>query len=164
MDFGSPDTWRWVWLVFAIVFTVGELSVAGSFFLAPFAAGALAAALVAFAGMSVTVEAAVFVGVSGLAFAGLRPLVRRLDATTKSSSVGAHRWVSREATVLTPIGPGPGAMGTVRLDREEWRAESLTGDAIPVGTPVLVTRVDGTRLVVVPSGDPPPALSSEGAD
>ncbi len=43
MDFGSSETWRWIWLGAAVAFTVGEIAVAGSFFLLPFAAGALAA-------------------------------------------------------------------------------------------------------------------------
>lgn len=162
MGLDSPETWRWIWMLAVVVFAVGELAVAGSFFLAPFAIGALAAAIAAFAGAPVAVEWLLFLGGSGITFACMRPLVRRLDASSPYSAVGAHRWVSREAIVLEAIGGGLGAAGTVRLDREEWRAESLTGDPIPKGTPVLVTRVDGTRLVVVPSGDPPLELP-EGA-
>ena len=164
MDLGSPETWRWIWMVAAVGFVVGELAVAGSFFLAPFAVGALVAAVAAFAGAPVAVEWLLFVVTSAVSFAALRPLARRLDAATPASSVGANRWVSREAVVVEAIGPGTGSTGAIRLDRERWRAESLTGDAIPVGTPVLVSRVDGTRLVVVPSGEPPVALPpSQGA-
>ena len=37
------------------------------------------------------------------------------------------------------------------LERERWRAESgINGVAIPVGSTVLVTRVVGARLVVLP--------------
>src|SRR5690606_4830686 len=50
VDMGSPEFWRWVWLVAAAVFTLGEMAVAGSFFLAPFAIGAAVAAILAFAG------------------------------------------------------------------------------------------------------------------
>ena len=148
----------------AVGFVVGELSMAGTFFLAPFAVGAFVATVAAFAGVSVAVEWLLFLVTSAASFAALRPLARRLDARTPMSHVGANRWVSREALVLEEIGPGTGATGLVRLDREHWRAESLTGDPIPAGTPVLVMRVDGTRMVVVPSGEPPVALPpSQGA-
>ena len=54
MDINSPETWRWIWLVAVIAFTVGELTVAGSFYLAPLAVGALVAALGAFAATAIT--------------------------------------------------------------------------------------------------------------
>jgi len=38
--------------------------------------------------------------------------------------------------------------GRVRIDKEEWRADSDTGEVIPVGKRVEVTRLDGTHLVV----------------
>jgi membrane protein implicated in regulation of membrane protease activity len=154
MDVGSPELWRWVWVVAVVAFTVGELSVAGSFFLAPFAVGALVAAVAAFAGAPVPVEWALFLGGSALTFAAFRPLSRRLELRAPHSTVGAARWVSREALVLEDIPGGPGGGGRIRLDREEWRAESLTGAPIRAGSTVLVSRVDGTRLVVIPLDEP----------
>ncbi len=161
MDFGTPELWRWVWLSAVVFFAVGELAVAGSFFLAPFAIGAIAAALVAFAGGPVPIEWAVFLGASAATFAAFRPLGRRLERRAPHAPVGAGRWVSREALVLDAIPGGPGGGGRVRLDGEEWRAESLTGAPIRAGSTVLVSRVAGTRLVVVPL-DEPAALPTEG--
>ncbi len=153
MDFSSPDTWRWVWLVVAVVFAVGEIAVAGSFFLLPFAGGALAAAVVGFVGGSVALEWLTFVIVSGLGAAVLRPLARQLDRGP-THAIGANRWVGRQAYVLRDIPSGPGATGLIRLDREEWRAESLMGVPIRAGSTVLVSRVDGTRLIVLPVEEP----------
>lgn len=160
MDLGSPEIWRWIWLVAAVGFTLGELAIAGSFFLAPFALGAVVAALAAFAGVPVGGEWALFLMASAGTFAALRPLGRRLERRATYSHVGAGRWVSKEAFVLEDIPGGPG-VGRVRLDREEWRAESLTGAPIRAGSTVLVSRVDGTRLVVVPL-DEPLGLPTEG--
>lgn len=154
MNLDSPDTWRWIWLIATVVFTAGELSTAGAFFFAPFAIGAIAAAAVAFAGASVGIEWLAFVATSAASFAFLAPLARRLDRKGSPSAIGAGRWVGREATVLNDIPAGVGATGLIRLDREEWRAESLTGVGIATGATVLVTRVDGTRLVVVPTSEP----------
>lgn len=153
VDLGSPDTWRWIWLVFAAGALLAELAVAGSFFLAPFAVGAMVAALASFVGVPVPIGWALFVGGSAASFAALRPLAKRLDARSPRAAIGAGRWVNREAMVLRDIPgerDGSSAVGLIRLDREEWRAESLTGDPIPAGSRVLVSRVDGTRLVVVP--------------
>ena len=38
----------------------------------------------------------------------------------------------------------------VRVDREEWRAQSVDGRAIPAGATVRVVRAEGTRVVVEP--------------
>ena len=154
MDLSSPDTWRWVFLVVAVVFTVGEIAVAGTFFLLPFGVGALAAALAAFAGLSVAIEWLVFVLVSGSAFAVLVPLGRRLDRKAPHHAIGANRWVGRQALVTRDIPGEHGGTGMVRLDREEWRAESMMGVPIRTGSTVLVSRVDGTRLVVLPLEEP----------
>ena len=147
-------------MVVAVAASVGEIGLAGSFFLAPFAVGAAAAAAAAFLGLAVTGEWVVFLVVSAVAYAGLRPLARRLDARSPMARIGANRWVNREALVLRDIPGGPGETGLIRLDREQWRAESLTGQPIRAGSTVLVSRVDGTRLVVVPleeAAEPPAA-------
>ncbi|HVM10221.1 MAG TPA: NfeD family protein [Acidimicrobiales bacterium] len=161
MDFSSPELWRWIWLVFAVGAAVGEMSIAGSFFLAPFAIGAAAAAASAFLGASVAVEWIIFLVGSIASFAALRPLARRLDAASPQSNVGAQRWSGRQGLVVRDIPGLPGETGMIRLDREEWRAESLTGQPIRAGSTVLVSRVDGTRLVVIPL-DEPDALPSQG--
>jgi membrane protein implicated in regulation of membrane protease activity len=38
--------------------------------------------------------------------------------------------------------------GVIRLEREQWRAESADGKPIEAGTVVQVLRIDGTRAVV----------------
>ena len=154
----SPESWRWVWLALATGFAVGEIAVAGSFFLLPFAVGAGAAALATFAGASVLVGWLVFVAVSAAAFAVLVPFGRRLDRRGNAGAVGAARWAGREAVVVRPIPAGDHALGAVRLDGEEWRAQSVTGTAIRAGSTVLVSKLEGNRLLVLPLSDPLEAL------
>ena len=158
MDLSSSEAWRWIWLGTAVGFTIGEISLAGSFFFLPFAIGAALAAAVAFAGGPVALEWLAFVVASGAALALLWPMGRRLDRTRPVVKVGANRWVGKEAVVVTTIPAGSGSTGLVRVDREEWRAESLTSCAIESGSTVLVSRVDGTRLVVVPLEEAFPSL------
>ena len=154
VDVDSPELWRWIWLVMAVAFAVGEIAVAGSFFLLPFAGGAAAAAIAAFLGAPVGVEWLLFLVGSAAGSAVLWPLGRRLDMKSPKAAIGATRWEGREAMVTKEIPAGHGQMGTVRLDREEWRAESLTGHQIRAGSTVLVSRVDGTRMIVLPLEEP----------
>ena len=140
--------WRWVWLVAVGVFAVGEIAIAGSFFLAPFALGALVAAVVAFAGGSVALQWVVFVVGSALAALSLVPLRRRLDRAEPQDGIGSRRLLGQQAEVLATIPPGPTATGMVRLGREEWRAESVDGSPIAIGSVVRVVDVRGTSVVV----------------
>ena len=151
----SPDLWRWLWLGAAAVFAIGEMLTPGSFFMAPFAIGAFVAAVLAFAGVSVPVEFAAFLAVSIATLLALRPLSRRLDREALDHGVGSRRLLGRPATVVQEI-PAGGDVGMVRVDREQWRAQSVDGAPIPEGTPVRVADVQGTRVIVVPL-DPLPA-------
>lgn len=164
MNLDSPEAWRWIWMVTAAVLVVGEMVTPAAFFFLPFAAGAFVAAIAAFAGASLGVEWALFVGVSVAAFAGLWPLGRRLDRSSGGtlSGVGANRLLGKQAVVLEEIPGLPHDTGLVRVERERWRAESLTGDRIKPGSTVLVARVDGTRLVVTLLEEPEVPLSDPG--
>jgi membrane protein implicated in regulation of membrane protease activity len=157
----SPEEWRWIWLVAAFAFALGEMAAPGSFFLLPFAVGALVAAGLAFADVGLTVEWIVFLAASVGALVALRPVARRLDLADDDRGVGSRRLIGQSALVLQEI-PGHHELGLVRVHREEWRAESLDGSMIAPGVTVRVAEVEGTRVLVVPADQlaPPP----EGAD
>ena len=155
---GSPEDWRWIWLGAAVVFTLGEMASAGTFFLLPFGIGAAVAAVLAFAGVGLGLEWLAFVVVSVAGVAALRPLARRLDDDKASEGIGARRWIGQPATVLAEIPAGLNETGMVRVGREEWRAGTVDGSPVPAGTPVRVVDVTGTRLVVWPVETPAPEL------
>lgn len=144
------ETWRWVWTLFAIGMGVGEMFTAG-FFLLPFAIGAAAAAVLAWLGVALLAQWLVFFGVSAMSFAYLRQFIARQDAQTQPR-IGANRWLDAIGIVLEEIDPDT-AGGMVRIDSEEWRAVSEDGVTIPQGTRVIVTAVQGSRLVVSPLTD-----------
>lgn len=144
----DPDLWRWIWLAAVGVFAIGEIAIAGSFFLAPFAVGAVAGGVVAFAGGSIALQWLAFVVVSALAAVSLVPLRRRLDRVEPQTGFGSQRLLGQYAEVLIAIPGVPGDTGTVRLGREEWRAESADRVPIAVGSVVKVVDVRGTRVVV----------------
>ena len=150
----EPEAWRWIWLVALALFAGAELVTPVAFLFLPMAIGAAAAAVCAFAGVDIAVEIAVFVVVSAVSYGVLWPIGRRIAVNAGTShTTGANRWIGREAIVIDAIPAGIGETGTVRLERERWRAEAATGAPIPAGSTVLITRVDGTRLVVQPLGD-----------
>ena len=150
----SPDTWRWIWLAVGVAFLLGELAVAGTFFLLPFGLGALAACLLAFLGVGLAWQWLVFVLVAAGATAALVPVRRRLDRHPAQDGIGSRRLVNQEAVVIVDIEPGPHGSGFVRVGREEWRAESLDRGALPAGTVVRVVEVRGTGVVVQREPEP----------
>jgi membrane protein implicated in regulation of membrane protease activity len=159
VDFNSPDTWRWIWAVTALVFVVGELLSPAVFFFLPFAIGAAVASVLAFLHVPIGAEWAIFVVGSGASFTGLWRLGRRLEHRDGGQEgVGATRWIGQEARVIEPINTN--GIGTVLLEREEWRAESMTGSPVRAGSTVMVMRVAGTRLVVMPVDEPVDDLPS----
>ena len=160
----SPDFWRWIWLIAATTFAIGEMATAGSFFLLPFALGAGSAALLAFLDVNLAIEWGAFVGVSVGVFLALRPLAKRLDRDEPTHGIGSLRLVGEHGVVLEEIPSGGHDLGLVRVHREEWRAESAGGhDLIPAGTRVRVVEVRGTRVIVNPVDqiEPPSPPSPE---
>ena len=147
----DPTTWAVIWLLATAAFALGELAAPGSFFLAPFAIGALAASIAGFFGAPVLFTWFIFLVVSVIAFLGLRPLATRLDHDVPlRQGVGAHRLVGATATVLEARPLGAGTTGLIRTGGEEWRADSVNNTSFGTGEQVRVLEVRGTRLIVEP--------------
>ncbi len=146
----DPDLWLWIWLAAAVFFGVGEIVVAGSFFLLPFAAGAVLAALVAAVDGPLVLQWLLFVGASLGTFLALRPLARKLASEDPVDGIGARRLIGEQARIIESIPEGGHDLGMARIGREEWRVQGLDNRAIPAGTLVRVVEVRGTRAVVVP--------------
>jgi len=157
----SPEEWRWIWLVGAFLFALGEMGSPGSFFLLPFAVGALVAALLAFAGVGLAAQWIAFIGIAAASLVALRPVARRLDRADDDRGIGSRRLIGQSAVVLEAI-PGQHELGMVRVHREIWRAESLDGSPISSGTLVKVAEIEGTRVLVLPADQIAPP--SEGVD
>ena len=141
-----------MWVVVGIALLAVELHHLA--FYALFAAlGAFAAAAVAaFTGDAVVVQAAVAVGTAIVGIVAVRPFVSRAVVHRKGARVahGVHGGlVDTEARALDRIGD-TGAPGHVRLSGERWLAVSGNGRIIEPGSAVLVTSVTGTTLTVWP--------------
>jgi membrane protein implicated in regulation of membrane protease activity len=139
-------------VVLAVALSALEI-VAPGLVLLPFGLGAGVAAIAGFLGAPVPVQLLVFLVASFAFYLGLRPLARRLGADAPSDGIGANRLIGITGVVLEPIAAGE--TGLVRVDREEWRAESGIGQELAAGTSIRVTEVRGTRVVVVPEHTSP---------
>jgi membrane protein implicated in regulation of membrane protease activity len=148
----------WVWFVIAILFFLGEVLTAG-FVLAAFGVGALVAMLAALLGTTLPVQLIVFIVTSGTGVLLSRRFADRITGP-QAQGVGIDRVLGKRAVVLEAIDPMT-ASGMVRVEREEWRADTVDNLPVPAGAVVEVLAVEGTRLKVrqVP-GDEPSAAAA----
>ncbi len=153
----STNIW-WIWIILAAVFVVGEIFTA-AFFLLWFGVGAAVAGVLALLGASMASQLGAFIVVSFTLFAVSRKFADRFTKQ-QPPGIGADRFIGEPCIVLEEIDNDKNT-GRVRMDREEWRAESESGKVITVGTRVVVTRISGTHLVVADAGQA--SSSEEGA-
>jgi membrane protein implicated in regulation of membrane protease activity len=138
------DAWLF-WLIAAAILGLGEIATTG-FFMAPFAAGALVAAIVSAVGAGSVISLALFLVVSIIALAALRPIARAHLRQPPQLRTGAAALVGRNATVVERIGTDSGC---VRLEGELWRARAYDEDeVIEPGTRVQVLEIRGVTALV----------------
>jgi membrane protein implicated in regulation of membrane protease activity len=136
-----------VWLVVAVVFSVGEI-LTMSFWLAPFAAGALVAALGAAVGLSFVAAGLLFLGSSALLSAFVRPIARRHLRSGPALRTGTAALVGQTAVVVDRIDNDANA-GTVRLGGELWTARAYDDDRVlEPGSRVHVMEIRGATALV----------------
>ena len=137
-----------IWLVLMVVFLIAEAVTVATISLW-FAAGALVALLVSLLGLQVWLQVVLFLLVSGVLLACLRPMVKRhftpkLTRTNVDAIVGTRGMVTAEIDHVC-------AAGQVKLNGMEWTARSTTGQIIPAGTLIRVDRVEGVKVFVSPA-------------
>lgn len=145
------------WCVVGVLLLLVELN-HRAFFAVFAAAGCVAAGAVAgVAPHAVVAQAVVAVTVSVAGVVGVRPRLRKALETSRAGdhvARGVHGGlVGQQAITLDEVA-GSDDKGHVRLAGERWLAYSGGDQPIPPGTPVLVTAVEGTTLVVWPVGTP----------
>lgn len=136
-----------VWLVLLVVFLITEAATVVTVSLW-FAAGSLAALVASLLGAPVWLQVVLFLAVSALLLAALRPVVRkhftpRLTRTNVDSVIGSQGYVTMDIDNMN-------ATGTVKLGSMEWTARSSSGVVIPKGTPVRVDKIEGVKVFVTP--------------
>ena len=78
----------------------------------------------------------------------LRIVSHKLLVKRLCNPVVFDQLVGETGVVVTDLSPDPERLGTVRIGREEWHAETPDRGHLSAGTSVEVVRIEGTRAVV----------------
>ena len=140
-----------LWLVLLVAFLAAEAATVSMVSLW-FAVSALVALLVALLGGPGWLQGTLFLVISAVLLALLRPIVRRyisprITATNVDSVIGS---TGRVTAAIDNVS----AAGQVKLGAMEWTARSTSGQPIPVGTLVKVDRIEGVKAFVSPAEVP----------
>ena len=140
-----------LWLVLLVAFLAAEAATVSMVSLW-FAVSALVALLVALLGGPGWLQGTLFLVISAVLLALLRPIVRRyisprITATNVDSVIGSTGLVTAAIDNVS-------AAGQVKLGAMEWTARSTSGQSIPVGTLVKVDRIEGVKAFVSPAEVP----------
>lgn len=135
------------WLILMVVFLVTEASTVTMVSLW-FAAGSLVALIVSVLHGALWLQITLFLAVSAILLALLRPLVRKhitpkLTRTNIDAVVGTTGLVTASIDNVT-------ASGQVKLGAMTWTARSTSGASIPEGTLVRVDKIEGVKAFVSP--------------
>ena len=154
LDLGVDiDVWPWVWLTIAVLFTLVEITVlGGSFVLLPFAISAFVASLLGFYDVPIEAQWAVFVIGGGVLWIGFYRWAKTfLRDNVLPPGVGAERLVGMIGIITAAVVvDDTERLGRVTVDGEVWGALTPVDAVLAEGTRVMVTSMQGTRLVVEP--------------
>ena len=135
------------WFILLLIFVVVE-AVTVNMVSAWFAAGSLAAMITAMAGGKLWLQILLFLVVSGVALALLRPLAKKYF-TPRITQTNVDALAGKVCLCVTAIDNLAGA-GQVKLGDVEWSARSTNGEPIAAGEQVRIDRVEGVKVYVTP--------------
>lgn len=135
----------WHWWVLAIVLVILELTVSGAFFFLWIAAAAALTGLVALIAPAMGWQGqllifALLTVISLVLWHRFKPLQTASDLPALNKR--GHQYIGRHFTLDHPIVNG---IGKLTVSDTTWK---ITGEDLPAGTKVTVTRVEGTSLRV----------------
>ena len=143
IDYFVQHLWT-LWAVLAIVCLVMEMS-SGDFYITCFGIGALCSLVVSFFGVPLWAQVIVFAVFSVLSIYCIRPhLVKMLDAEGKQRKSNADAIIGRVGRVTETIKVGD--YGRMKLDGDDWKAESDATEDLTIGTKV---RIVGRESIIV---------------
>ncbi|OBK22227.1 hypothetical protein A5634_07605 [Mycobacterium asiaticum] len=139
-----------IWLIAALVL-VGAEALTGDMFLLMLGGGALVASGASWlTDWPIWVDGLVFLIVSVLLLALVRPVLRRRLVPAKEAVMGVKALEGKSALVLDRVARDA---GQVKLDGQVWTARPLNdGDVYEAGQSVTVVHIDGATAVVFQHG------------
>ena len=134
-----------IWLIIAIAMGVLEACTVQLVSLW-FAIGGAAACITSLFTDKLTIQLIVFVVVTAVALVATRPIVKRMKQK-RPEATNADRYIGKHAVVLEAI-DNDHAKGLAKVDNEKWTARSANGQPIEKGARVIVTAIEGVKLIV----------------
>lgn len=137
----------YIWLILAILFSVGEILYSG-FFLLWFAVGSLSALILSFFISQFFLQLIVFFAVSLLLVLILTKKLTKYFSKNDNFVTNVDKLIGETGLVIETIGSSPLETGLVKIDGETWTAVSNHGQVIEKGTLVEIEAIKGVRVVV----------------
>lgn len=137
-----------IWLLIAALFVVIEIFTSG-FAVACFSVGCVFGAILAACELSLTWQVVAFAIGTFLAFVFIRPVVvKYLDNKTNDNGVKTNMdsIIGKTAVVTEKIEEN--GFGRVKIDGDDWKAQTSDGSAVEVGTKVKIEAFESIILTV----------------
>lgn len=136
-----------MWLVAIVVFAILEAATSALVSIW-FVFGSAAGMIAALCGVDFWTQFFIFLAVSAVVLAVVRPIAKRYFAPHKVST-NYDRYIGATVPVTETIDNIHGT-GAVKISGVEWTARSGTGDIIVKDSLVKITAIEGVKLLVVP--------------
>jgi len=134
------------WLIASAVFLLIEILTLGLTSIW-FAGGAVVAAIAALFGVPFLVQMLLFIVVTCLLFALIRPVAKRY-LNNRVQKTNTDALIGQTALVKETIN-NMESKGYVQLNGQDWTARSAeAGEIIPAGCEVVVKEIQGVKLIV----------------
>ena len=151
MDYIFQHLWT-IWAVVAMLCLIMELS-SGDFYVTCFGIGAMCAIVASLIGAPIWMQVIVFAVSSVLSIYFLRPrLVALLNRSASQRKSNADAIIGRIGEVTETVRAGD--YGRVKLDGDDWKAQSDSGHDLPAGTKVRIVGRDSIIIKVEPLTPP----------
>jgi membrane protein implicated in regulation of membrane protease activity len=135
-----------IWAIVAIALAVGEIVTPGLFILGPVAIAAVAAGVLALAGVGAALQLIVFIAGSLASLLFLRPIATRHLHMPAALRTGTAALEGTRAVVLQRVDAHG---GRVRIGGEEWSARAFMEDGVyEPGERVEVVKIEGATALV----------------
>lgn len=142
-----PFYWA-LWLIVAVAFLIVEM-LTGTLYVFCFACGAVLSFVVSLFTGSLSVQLAAFAIATAVSIFLIRPLMKKyLHPKECEKPSNADALLGMEGRVSEQI-TGMG-YGRVAIDGDDWKAQSLDGTTIPVGSRVKVVARESIIITVMP--------------
>lgn len=139
-----------IWIGFAVVLAICE-ALTAQLICIWFVAGAAAAAVATIFTDSVVIQVLVFLLVSALCLAITRPLVKKITKNKKVRT-NADSLIGKKGILTIDVNNEKG-LGQVNVGGQIWSARAADDTLLKAGQNVVVERIEGVKLIVVPADE-----------